>query len=176
MTKAVGPITRRYSVRERFLCSAAAALLLFIGAVMSYLAATDLSVPTVPAFCVSAVFLAGGAVFAKIAMTGTAASFLDRPIFGTVLAPQQPAPAGELVKLLVDCLIAIVVNVVALPLSVLAGAVAIALPLGFFGVYLLIVGSYAYFQLRKGRRRRAVLVFSIAVIVVIIAAMTIRVA
>jgi hypothetical protein len=80
-----------------------------------------------------------------------------------------------------DVLTAVWINFIALivgyPLAMVAPTfLIIILPFGVFWVYLLLVGLYAFFQFRKGRTRRAILVGSFAAIVLVVLAMNTRIA
>lgn len=56
------------------------------------------------------------------------------------------------------------------------GSLAIALPFGMFWAYVLLVAIYAFSQFRKGRRRRAIVAASVAAIVLLFLATSIRIA
>jgi len=84
-------------------------------------------------------------------------------------------------NVLLDVLNAVGANVIAFvvgyPLAIFLPAVlVIILPFGMFWMYVLLVGFYALFQFRKGRRRRAILAGSLAVVVMIVLAMNLRIA
>ena len=166
---------RRYSRRERFLSAVAAALLLFIAATLTTLAVTDRTLPMVGLLSASVMFWGGGGVFAKIAVTGTSTTFLDRAVGPRGFGENPPRWLSQSGSFALDCLSAVAVNLVAFALAMFAAAVAISFPLGIFGVYLLLVGAYAHFQFRRGQRRRAVLAGVIAPMVVVWAAMSIRI-
>ena len=89
------------------------------------------------------------------------------------------APAENFI--VADILSAVGVNVgafiVGYPAAlILPGFLILVMPFGVFWVYLALVAWYAVAQFRKGRMRRAVIVVSLAALVLIFFAMNIRVA
>ena len=171
---------RKYTVRERLLSAIAGVLILFVTFVLTYLALTD---PAMRAFAAMSaiVFGSGGALFAKISITGTSTRFLDRSLGPERTGARASSAPTKVGGLAADGLSAIAANcaafVVGLSLTALGpGFLAISPPFGMFWLYVLLIGSYAAFQARKGRRRRALLAGSLAATVLIFMAVSIRIA
>jgi hypothetical protein len=137
----------------------------------TYFMFTDSAFRSVPAFLVSAGFGSAAVIVGKIAVTGRSWQFFDR----RVASVENSAAFG----LAGDILSAIVVNVVAYPLSLVSASVpglVLLVPMGIFGMHCLFVGFYAYWQIRKKRRLRAVLAGCIALVFVIVMARNLRIA
>ncbi len=153
---------RPSSVRERVLSAAGAALLLFVAFALTVVARTEKSLQSGGGALVVLVFWLMGGFLARMAMTA--------PI------PAETPTSSQEGSVLADMLTAIVINVIALMLGLSSGSIAIAMPLGVAGVYLVLIAAYAIHQFRKGRKRRAFLTGLIAPVVVVLMALSIRVA
>jgi hypothetical protein len=166
---------RLSSSRERILCGFVAfAVLTPLAALSIYFMLTTSNYRPIPAFAALAGFGGGAVILGKIAVTGRSWRIVDLRV-----ANVESSAAFRIVR---DVLIAIGVNVVAFALSLISqsapglGLLVLLVPMGIFGMHCLFVGLYAYWQMRKGRRLRAVLAGCIALGFVIVMALNLRVA